>query len=53
MLADLPGREARCHPNTHEPLARREASEDHGGYSDLSVVWMAATVPDHELIGSK
>lgn len=53
MPGDLIVREARCHPNTHEPLPRRQARQDSGGYIDLSVVWMAATVPDHELIGSK
>lgn len=53
MLGDLIVRESRCHPNTHEPLPRRQAREDCGGYIDLSLVWVAATVPDHELIGSK
>lgn len=53
MMGDLLARESRCHPNTHEPLPRREAREDSSGYTDLSVVWIASTVPGHELIGSK
>ncbi len=53
MLRNLPDRESGCHPNTHEPLPRRESSEDRGGFHNVSLVWMVATVPDHDLIGSK
>ena len=53
VLGDVLVREARRHPNTQEPLPRREAREHCSGYTDLSVVWIAASVQDHELIGSK
>ncbi len=53
MLGDVLLREARCQPNAHEPLPHREASEGRSGYADLSVVWIAVSIPDHELIGSK
>ena len=53
VLRNLLDPESGRQPNTHEPLPRREAREHCSGYTDLSVVWIAASVPDHELIGSK